>query len=70
MSELSGPLSDTFLEIYLDHYYRKAKKMQARARSVGITLDQLTIMAMSEGVETVDFKLNLIEEQNGTKISG
>jgi hypothetical protein len=68
MSELSGPLSDTFLEIYLDHHYRKAKRLQARARLVGISLDQLAVMARTDGVETIDFKLNLMEQEVAGKI--
>lgn len=66
MSErIMGP-DETFLEIYLEHHYRKAKKMQARARALGITPDQLTTMVKSE-VETVEFKLNILEEQKNVK---
>lgn len=65
MEDMSGPMSDTFLEIYLDYYYRKAKKLQTRARAVGISLDKLTVMARADGVEKVEFNISLLEEQNG-----
>ena len=64
--QLSGPLSDTFLEIYLDHHYRKAKRIQARARAVGLSLDRLTAMAR-DGVETIDFNLNLLEQADNAR---
>jgi hypothetical protein len=62
-----GPES-TFLETYLEYHYRKAKKLQAMARAQGITPEKLNAMA-KEDAETVEFKLNINEGQNGTKIS-
>jgi len=58
-----GPDS-TFLETYLEHYYRKAKRLQAIARAQGISPEKLNAMA-KEGVETLEFKLNINEGQNG-----
>lgn len=63
--KLIGPISDTFLEIYLEHFYRKAKRIQSRARGLGVSLEHLAKMAR-ENVETIDFNLNLLhEEQHG-----
>lgn len=61
--ELIGP-KPTFVEIYLAHCIKKGEQLERRALALGITYEQLADMA-SDGVETMDFKLNLIEGQNG-----
>ena len=57
-----GPVGDTFLELYLEHHYRKAKRIQSRAKGLGVSLEHLAKMAR-ENVETIDFNLNLLQEQ-------
>lgn len=59
MFDLSGPLSDTFLEIYLYHHYKKAKKLQTMARAASISLDDLVFM-VKEDPENIEFKINLL----------
>lgn len=66
MEELSGPMGDTFLEIYMDYHYLAAKKLQSRARALGLSLDALTVMARA-GVGTIEFEITLMEEKHNEK---
>lgn len=60
-----GP-EDDFLSTYLGKHYRKAKTLMARARAVGVSLDDLAEWAR-EDFEKLEFKITIREQE---KMSG
>lgn len=68
-TEIIGPM-DTFLELYINHAYRKAKRLQKEAGNLGVTLDELARM-FKENPDAIEFNLSLLkseteEEKNET----
>ena len=59
--ELIGPQL-TFVDIYLAHCLKKGEQLERRALALGMTYKELADMA-GDGVESMDFKLTLMEEK-------
>ena len=63
--ELIGPKLN-FVELWVMYCLKKGEELERRAKALGMSDDALADMAR-DGVETIDFNLNLLEQEQNAR---